>query len=96
MSKKLEGIGAYVAVAIGTIAIAVAFFWGNHLRGGPREDRHPAFRYRRLRMHGMAIIQRSNQLQANRGHEMSYESAIVIVIVTYVFLMLIAWWGGGR
>lgn len=28
MSKKIEGIGAYVAVTIGTIAIAVAFFWG--------------------------------------------------------------------
>lgn len=28
MSKKIEEIGAYVAVTIGTIAIAVAFFWG--------------------------------------------------------------------
>ncbi len=28
MSKKIEGIGAYVAVTIGTIAIAVAFFGG--------------------------------------------------------------------
>lgn len=28
MSKKIEGIGACVAVAIGTIAIAVAFFGG--------------------------------------------------------------------
>ena len=28
MSKKIEGIGAYVAVAIGTIVIAVAFFMG--------------------------------------------------------------------
>lgn len=28
MSKKIEGIGAYVAVVIGTIAIAVAFFGG--------------------------------------------------------------------
>lgn len=28
MSEKLEGIGAYVAVTIGTIAIAVAFFGG--------------------------------------------------------------------
>jgi hypothetical protein len=28
MSKKIEGIGAYVAVAIGTIAIAGAFFRG--------------------------------------------------------------------
>lgn len=28
MSEKLEEIGAYVAVAIGTIAIAVAFFGG--------------------------------------------------------------------
>lgn len=94
MSKKIEGIGAYVAVTIGTIAIAGAFFGGNHLRGDPREDRHHAFRYRRLRMHGMAIIQRPNQLQANRGHEMSYESAIVIVIVAYVFLMFITWLGG--
>lgn len=25
MSKKIEGIGAYVAVTIGTIAIAIAF-----------------------------------------------------------------------
>ena len=28
MSKKIEGIGAYVAVPIGTIVIAVAFFGG--------------------------------------------------------------------
>ena len=28
MSKKIERIGAYVAVTIGTIAIAVAFFGG--------------------------------------------------------------------
>ena len=28
MSKKIEGIGAYVAVTIGTIVIAVAFFGG--------------------------------------------------------------------
>ena len=28
MSKKIEGIGAYVAVTIGTIVIAVAFFRG--------------------------------------------------------------------
>lgn len=28
MSKKIEGIGAYVAVTIGTIAIAGAFFEG--------------------------------------------------------------------
>jgi hypothetical protein len=45
-------------------------------------------------MHGIAIIPQSNQLQANRGHGMSYESAIVIILLIHVNLMLIAWWGG--
>lgn len=31
-----------------------------------------------------------------RGHGMTYESAIVITLLTYVILMLIAWLGGGR
>lgn len=36
------------------------------------------------------------QTGSHGGYGMTYEGAIAIVIVTYVFLMLIAWWGGGR
>lgn len=37
-----------------------------------------------------------DNLEFPRTYGMTYEGAIAIVIVTYVFLMLIAWWGGGR
>lgn len=49
-------------IAAVMLIIAIIF---RYVRVGTHQNRHPAFRYRRLRVHGMAIIPQSNRLQAN-------------------------------